>query len=424
MSASRFLTIATLLLGLAFASNASAAVSADGPMELASICRRMRAAYDAYYTTSEMLKDEAARKRHLEDADPAKIFVEELKLFSIKHRGMREGLMGLRQLVLLGAGGGEPENPRDLGRRFAITQLETYGQSPELPEILRYLDVGNYDPAVEQFLRTFAQSGEASSANQQFSKFMLARLSLAQVDARDYMERRLRELQDGAESGYPGEAERLRSRLEIAVPLAKLQALEKEAIQLLEMLASSTTGFRQPAIKADDEDWLFIRAEPEPIESMPLVSELAAGVLFKHRHLRIGQPAPKLEIELIDGSDWSLAEQRGKVVIVQFSFKGCGPCEAMYPDLRGLQTAHPDSLSVLSIMADKDSTVTQEAVRSGQLNWCVSWDGQRGPTITQWGVKSFPTIYVIDSKGMIAALGLRGERLKEKIADLLERQSN
>ncbi len=151
---------------------------------------------------------------------------------------------------------------------------------------------------------------------------------------------------------------------------------------------------------------------------MPLVKELAAGLLFKEQHLREGKPAPDLKLQLVSGEDWSLADQRGKTVIIQFSFKGCGPCEAMYPDLRELAAAHKEKLAILSIMVDEKKADTTDAVNSGKLAWNVHWDGDRGPIATQWAVPSFPTVYVIGPDGRIVSNGLRGNQLKAKIAEL------
>jgi hypothetical protein len=42
-----------------------------------------------------------------------------------------------------------------------------------------------------------------------------------------------------------------------------------------------------------------------------------------------------------------------------------------------------------------------------------------GPIAAQWGVTGWPTIYVIDKKGVIRFKGLRDEKLAEAVKKLL-----
>jgi len=115
-----------------------------------------------------------------------------------------------------------------------------------------------------------------------------------------------------------------------------------------------------------------------------------------------------------------LSAQKGKVVIIQFCFKGCGPCEAMYPDLREIQKEYGQKISILSITADEKQDETEEAVKVGELTWDVHWDGFRGPIATRWAVSYHPTVYVLDSKGVVASKDLRGKQLKQKVAELVK----
>ena len=387
--------------------------------EFISICRDMYSAFDTYYSHSDTLKDGTERKTYLKENDPSKQFVQRLTEFAKKQHGTHTGLMALRRLVLLGAGGGDRGNARDLGRRFALSRLPDYGESPELPEILRYLDSGNTEPAVEGFLRALIASDDISEQNRLFAKYMLGRWILSQVNARDFWKRRLRELDQGSQSRYPKEREFLQVSLSGALSPDKLERLEREALLCLESVSQSQSAVRQPGIATVDEKYFIIRVDAAKTQTMPLVTELASGLLFRHKHLQIGRPAPSLDITLVSGEHWSLAQQRGKTVVIQFSFKGCGPCEAMYPDLRLLRETYPDSVAILSIMADEEKSQTVEAIESGKLTWSICWDGHRGAIATQWAVKGFPSVYVVGPDGTIAAYGLRGDSLKSKIAKLV-----
>lgn len=56
----------------------------------------------------------------------------------------------------------------------------------------------------------------------------------------------------------------------------------------------------------------------------------------------------------------------------------------------------------------------------------VTWDnvfngGTASGVPLQWGISGYPTIFVIDAEGRIAARDLRGEELSAFVADLLAR---
>jgi thiol-disulfide isomerase/thioredoxin len=167
-----------------------------------------------------------------------------------------------------------------------------------------------------------------------------------------------------------------------------------------------------------DENWHIIRLDKKKTETMPLIREVASGLLFVERHLRVGKRAPELDVKLVNNTHWSISGNQGKTLIIQFSFKGCGPCEEMYPDLRALAEQYADNLSILTITADPNLADTTEAVETGKITWNVTWDGVRGPIATRWAVEGFPEVYVIAPDGTVAGKSLRDDGLREKIAQL------
>lgn len=388
--------------------------------ELADLVKQMYAAYDKYYTQAEKIKDKQERDKYFADHDPSTKYVSLLAEFERTHHGTHAGLMAVRKLIHLGGGGGAFENPRDIGRRTILPVLPDYGQTREFPEIIRYLDGGNFDPEIEVTLRKLSKDPQISEENRLYARFMLARLSLKFRRMQQNWKSRLKELQEGQATSYPGEKESLLHWQAMARSEEKLVQLEQEALQTLETLSTTSLKMRQPALTNIDDDWHIIVFDPEQTKTKPTLKDMAAGLLFKERHLQEGQPGPDLKLKLVSGKDWSLAEQRGKAVIIQFSFKGCGPCEAMYTDLRELKAKYEDKLSILNIMADEDRKDTLDAFTSGKLPWNVYWDDYRGPIATRWSVTDFPTVYIIGPDGRIAAKQLRGQDLEAKIVELVE----
>ncbi|MBA3313220.1 MAG: TlpA family protein disulfide reductase [Planctomycetota bacterium] len=384
---------------------------------LIKLIAEMYGEYDQFWTEVERISEAEQQSAYMHEHDPAKTYVPKLLDFEQRHEGSFVGLMALRKLIHLGGAYGDLESPAAQGRRDAVNRLSRYAGFEELPEILRYLDGSGSEPQTARYLRKLAEDGNATPRNREFAKLMLARCMLDMRDGREHAERRLEKIIEGDALAYPTERDQLTARLERLPDDLTLRAWQAEAGQILQALLVSGREYRQPAVQNVDPKYYLVKFDPERTKTMPRITEIAEGLLFKEGHLRMGKPAPDLDVRLLSGENWSLAKQRGKVVVIQFSFAGCGPCEEMYPGLRELQKS-PD-VATLGIMADEQRSMTERAVTEGKLTWNIHWDGWRGPIATRWAVIAFPTVYVIDRRGNIAGIDLREPELTKQVEELL-----
>jgi thiol-disulfide isomerase/thioredoxin len=69
----------------------------------------------------------------------------------------------------------------------------------------------------------------------------------------------------------------------------------------------------------------------------------------------VGSAAPAFSLKDLKGADVTMAQQRGKVTIVNFWATWCGPCKAEMPILMKLQKVHgPAGLVVLGVSMDEE----------------------------------------------------------------------
>jgi peroxiredoxin len=142
----------------------------------------------------------------------------------------------------------------------------------------------------------------------------------------------------------------------------------------------------------------------------PIFRELAKGLSYEIKNLRVGCTAPDFTGKDIDGERFRLSENRGRPVLLMFSFKGCGPCEATYPALRKVQERFfPKGLFILGVMADQTAETVRETVDAGEITWRCVWDGRSGPIAELYRVEHYPTLLLIDGEGRIAARPIRRE---------------
>jgi peroxiredoxin len=351
---------------------------------------------------------------------PAIEFLPKLLAFERAHAGHDVGLDALGEVVSFAARGGGPESHGALARREVLSRLGAYEQRELAIGVLYSLASGDYDQNVIEYLKRLAVSQRAHPTVRQTGRYVLAKALLSLRNIRAEPEQRVNARVAGEEPRLPQETELIRDDLSSLPSAVDIASGIDEANAILEELAASGELYQMPVIRTVDPTGRIARVDVERSKSGNYLSEMASALLFKEQHLRVGQQAPDLEINLVDGALWTLASQRSRVVIIQFSFTGCGACETMYPNLRELHEAYSEKLSIVSIMRDGTPAPSIKAVEAGKLTWNVACDGSPGQIASRWAVDSFPTLYVIDQAGRIAFANSGDEELKAKVSELLE----
>ncbi len=125
------------------------------------------------------------------------------------------------------------------------------------------------------------------------------------------------------------------------------------------------------------------------------------------------RPGPVPAPEFPGGHTWFNVEQpltlaglRGKVVVLDFWTLGCINCQHIIPDLKKLEEEFGNALVVIGVHSGKydrehdDQSVREAIVRNGLVHPVVN-----DPEFDIWssyGVRAWPTIYVIDPAGNVA----------------------
>ena len=151
------------------------------------------------------------------------------------------------------------------------------------------------------------------------------------------------------------------------------------------------------------------------------LGKLAKGELFDLRHLSVGKEAPEIVGQDVNGAVFKLGDYRGKVVVLTFAGNWCGPCLRMYPRERALvERLKAKPFALVSVVNDEDKATLRKAIESGEITWRCFWDGGRdGPICLQWGVNQWPTVFVLDAKGIIRFRDVRDEALDAAVETLL-----
>jgi peroxiredoxin len=125
------------------------------------------------------------------------------------------------------------------------------------------------------------------------------------------------------------------------------------------------------------------------------------------RTLAIGQVAPEISGQDIDGKPMRLSEFRGKVIVLDFgSHTHCGACRLAYPRLRALIDRYRGRPFVVLGVNNHDPRELLKGLASrGEVTWRCWWDGHRpdasGPIAERWNINGYPTFVVLDHRGTI-----------------------
>jgi peroxiredoxin len=77
--------------------------------------------------------------------------------------------------------------------------------------------------------------------------------------------------------------------------------------------------------------------------------------------------------------------------------------------------------ALVGVNSDGDRAVLQKIMKENGITWRSAVDGStQGPIATRWNVHAWPTIYVLDAKGVIRYRDLRDKPLEEAVEKLLK----
>ena len=136
-----------------------------------------------------------------------------------------------------------------------------------------------------------------------------------------------------------------------------------------------------------------------------------------------GDPAPDFSMVLFDGTEVSLSDLSGQVVVLHFWASWCNPCRKEAPDLQKIWELYEGRGIVVLGVSYKDAEDASRAfVEEFELTYPNAAD-LKGKVSRAYGITAVPETFVIDAEGKVAwffAGQVTAEELTRQLAQMIE----
>ncbi len=173
-----------------------------------------------------------------------------------------------------------------------------------------------------------------------------------------------------------------------------------------------------------DEAFACIEKLSAEIRSTELVAELEQ-VLRAKANTEVGKPYIDLKLNDAEGRAIALSSivGTGKWVLLDFWATWCYPCTQEIPHLKEAYAEfHDKGLEIYGVSLDSDAEAWKRYIAENGMDW-VNVLGAESPEaraeVDKYAVQSIPSNFLISPDGVIVATGLRGDAVREKLAELL-----
>ncbi len=154
-------------------------------------------------------------------------------------------------------------------------------------------------------------------------------------------------------------------------------------------------------------------------ETIPVLQKEVDGWKIR-KSLTIGSKLPDFDETDLNGKPLSIANYKGKIVLLDFWATWCVPCVMELPNVQNVyEKYHAQGFEIIGISLDEDKPTLEKFIQEKNMPWPQFNDGKRfdNKLATKYGVNSIPATILVDGDGNIIGTNLRGTALETAVAD-------
>lgn len=139
-----------------------------------------------------------------------------------------------------------------------------------------------------------------------------------------------------------------------------------------------------------------------------------------------GARFPDFEVNDLDGKPLSIANYKGKVVLIVFWASWYRPSVRELPNmLKAYEEHHKDGFEIIGISLDEDKGKLEKSLKDNKIPWPQYFDGKGWDNrlALKFGVNSIPAMFLVDGEGNIIGRDLRGSALEDALDEALPKKT-
>jgi peroxiredoxin len=135
--------------------------------------------------------------------------------------------------------------------------------------------------------------------------------------------------------------------------------------------------------------------------------------------LAVGTKFPDFNETDVEGKPLSIANYKGKVVMIDFWATWCGPCVGELPNvIATYKKHHAQGFEIIGVSLDDEHDKLTAFTKEKDMAWQQFFDGKgwSNKLAVKYGIQSIPATFLLDGDGKIIGRDLRGEELEAAVA--------